>query len=821
MTKHPLRCTLLIVCCVFSARGVIASPYGLDAYRRLETLPLLTPRVFHCSFSSYERNGANYDRGYFLYRSGAEYVMADMRGAGTLYRLWTTGQDGAKYLRVYADGSPAAIVQTFNGFFDGAGSPFLWPLIGNDDRSSGGFISYLPVSFSNSCRITSTDGNLYYNISMLRYHDGTPVQRWSATEPSADVRTNFLNAGAPIGEYTNTIVLTNTFDLAPGATQVLAQLSGPRVLHGVRIRRPDLPQEPGRVATDDGRAHTGFSQFLMSIAPGNDGVTLVRRQAYHIGNQKANVRVDGALAATWFDAGAGGGWLDSALVLSSQFTAGKSVITVRVEFVSSDLDWNEFRYWAYCNDGTNTLLTDMLDVANTASENAHSYTIGSAVWSGWRTFEYSATAVPPALAWSTGVWIMARWDAQPAAAVAAPLGLFFGLPFGVQECRSVMIGYLTNASEYYCWFPMPFAQQAEVLLINTGTETYTDVWSEIRHSQWDADADTYGLFHATYRTAGFTNDGSDYLFLETSGCGALVGVTHWMRGPLFRGYLEGDERFYIDGKRTPDVYGTGTEDYYNGGWYFNRGPFALPLHGNPDHVAPEGEDWTACYRLHLADRVPFRSHLRAAIEHGWENNIEGTYASVAYWYGRPQPLMTKIDQLDIGAAADEAAHAYQCGTDAWVSVVSGAYEGEFDLEVIVDTGRVQRSFSQMTFSNDASAAALLVRRRSDYAHSNQMAHVLVNGRDAGVWYLAGSNNSTNHADPSVLIRWRDDEFVVPAELCGTGPEFTLTLLATNSSAWSEFCYEVYAIRDPAIPEPLLAAGMVMLGCISVRKGRFV
>ena len=44
-------------------------------------------------------------------------------------------------------------------------------------------------------------------------------------------------------------------------------------------------------------------------------------------------------------------------------------------------------------------------------------------------------------------------------------------------------------------------------------------------------------------------------------------------------YLEGNEQFFVDGEKRASTLGTGTEDYFNGGWYYNQGRFALPLHG--------------------------------------------------------------------------------------------------------------------------------------------------------------------------------------------------------------------------------------------------
>ena len=40
----------------------------------------------------------------------------------------------------------------------------------------------------------------------------------------------------------------------------------------------------------------------------------------------------------------------------------------------------------------------------------------------------------------------------------------------------------------------------------------------------------------------------------------------------------------IDGVHSPQIHGTGTEDYYQSGWFFNRGPYSTALHGNSAHL---------------------------------------------------------------------------------------------------------------------------------------------------------------------------------------------------------------------------------------------
>jgi hypothetical protein len=95
-------------------------------------------------------------------------------------------------------------------------------------------------------------------------------------------------------------------------------------------------------------------------------------------------------------------------------------------------------------------------------------------------------------------------------------------------------------------------------------------------------------------------------------------------------FLEGDEMVYVDGEKFPSVYGTGTEDYFTSGWYFNRGEFYGPYHGliiKNDSLAR-----IAAYRFQVGDAIPFEKSIRFTIEHGHDNTEIADYSSTAYWY---------------------------------------------------------------------------------------------------------------------------------------------------------------------------------------------
>jgi hypothetical protein len=122
------------------------------------------------------------------------------------------------------------------------------------------------------------------------------------------------------------------------------------------------------------------------------------------------------------------------------------------------------------------------------------------------------------------------------------------------------------------------------------------------------------------------------------GRGTFAGVTQTMRSGVTL-YMEGDERAYVDGRRRPAFHGTGTEDFYEGGWYFTAGfrtrLFTLPFAGFTRLLDPSSgcplADCRSAYRLMLTDAVPFRSSLRFGIEHGPRDDVDAVYASTAYW----------------------------------------------------------------------------------------------------------------------------------------------------------------------------------------------
>src|SRR5215218_6532130 len=376
-------------------RAVAATPvYGLPALYRLEQLPVRRPLTLAGGQSSYERDtqgesAGNDDRDNFLYLSGGERVMLDQAGPGTVYRIWVTGFDAATaWLRVYFDGESAPRINLLlRELFSGTRSPFLSPLVADDTRSSGGFVCYLPLPYQRSIKIT-TNMSGYYNLGYHTFSPDTSVSTWTGTEDSSAARAAWRNAGTDPTGPAGATVATGLTHLAPGTPRLIFDAVGPRSISAIKLTVPGA--RAAATVTDGGRAHRGHSQFRLALDPAHSGVRLVRRTDYGVPDQRARVRVDGALVGDWFDPGADPSyrWRDSSFALPPASTSGKTAVTVRVEFVSSGIDWNEFRYQAICTTGSVETVTDTLDVADPSSEAGHGYQIGTPTWTGTQTFTY-------------------------------------------------------------------------------------------------------------------------------------------------------------------------------------------------------------------------------------------------------------------------------------------------------------------------------------------------------------------------------------------------------------------------------------------------
>ena len=760
---------------------------------RFDRLPYLKLDTLGGGQSSTDPAENNHDFNNFLYATNGQEVLLDLTGPGTVYRLWFTGFDQATdYIQVFFDGETTPrINMPLANLFSGTNAPFVTPLVGNSTVSSGGFYCYLPLPFRKSIRITSnaTSSSFYYNIGYDLFSPDTPVTTWTGQEDSSAVVNMWNNAGADPKSEIGSVIVSNIFTLGASSTQTLLDVSGPYSIGSLKLNIPGLaPSATPPWVTDDGRADQGYSQFQMALDPANTGVTLVRRLDYGIADQTANVYVDGSLAGQWSTPGSDNAfhWRDSDFYIPPAFTAGKSSITVKVAYVSSAVDWNEFHYWAYCSSSGGSNLTDTLDVGNLVSETNHDYVISNQTWSGTRTFQYPpAPPDPCAVDMLTNLWLRISFDNETNPSVCAPIGSFFAMgQFAPYATRGLPVGMDSN-NTLYCYFPMPFAGRAVVQLINRRSCATTNICSEIQYQPFTNSFTNVGRFKTQFRDNVPSTNGSDVILLDTAGAGHFMGVVISFIGPLSRAYLEGNEQIYVDGSQTPAFDGTGTEDFFNAGWYFQNGLFTLPTHGNTAHLTGTNYDYTSAYRFFLSDAIPFRTHITAAIQHGPDDDVPDTVSSLAYYYSQPCVRAVLTDQLTVGNASSEAAHFYTITNQTWTGARACTFEGNLYTSAITNTGRADIGYSQFTMILQMTNAGAILRRQFDQSIANQAANVYVDGELVGTWYHAGSDS---------IHSWRDGDFMIPASYTAGKTSIQIRIQFLSSAAdWNEFDYWIYSL----------------------------
>ena len=254
---------------------------------------------------------------------------------------------------------------------------------------------------------------------------------------------------------------------------------------------------------------------------------------------------------------------------------------------------------------------------------------------------------------SKDVLIKITWDNETTPAVYCPVADFFGYAFGQRSMQSLVLGTLAETN--YCYLPMPFDKGASIELINLNEEggkpltVNTQVW----YSEREREAGSEGKFYTSWNKVTRSDKGKPHVLLDMKGKGHYVGTILQSQG-LKAGmtyFFEGDDSTSVDGHFR--MHGTGSEDYFNGGWYAMmdrwEGKMSLPLHGSLDYSLPFCR--TGGYRLFLSDRISFNESFYHSIEHGpVGNRFPVDYTSLALFYAdapankiiEPAPELTKV-----------------------------------------------------------------------------------------------------------------------------------------------------------------------------------
>lgn len=269
-----------------------------------------------------------------------------------------------------------------------------------------------------------------------------------------------------------------------------------------------------------------------------------------------------------------------------------------------------------------------------------------------------------------GMKLQVFYDDESEAAIDVSLSHFFGAGKGRATWSSLAVGTdsTDNPNAFYSYWPMPFREAVLIRLYNQTDNAISIGSAEVKYVAKEIDSRMCYL-NAVEKTSTKESGQIYHNILSATGRGHYVGDLLYVEQSDYSFYmLEGDDVITVDGTKTQ--YGTGLEDTYNGGYYYNwvgvqndepegaRPRSAIrPLHGilYVDRQEEPGYARADQYRWRIADAVTFTRSIDVNVESRYGVN-GGRWTSVAFWYLLPCPLADldgdcDLDIYDLAALA--------------------------------------------------------------------------------------------------------------------------------------------------------------------------
>ncbi|MCX6600793.1 MAG: DUF2961 domain-containing protein [bacterium] len=221
------------------------------------------------------------------------------------------------------------------------------------------------------------------------------------------------------------------------------------------------------------------------------------------------------------------------------------------------------------------------------------------------------------------VWVRVYTDYYPLPDFEGPISTVFGAALGWNPYRSAFSGMLGDT--LYLNLPLPFRTRFRVEVENrTDTARTVGAWTEICQPSTPERGrfKLRGVFHEE-------NPNVKWLGYEPamlSGLGTFFGLLLDMQATSNKIY-EGDETIWRNEETTASWHGTGTEDYFDAGYYWQ------PSGGSECYGAHGCIRFTgvtcAAYRWNITDPVPFESGYRMHFQVGPFSDYSAHYRSLA------------------------------------------------------------------------------------------------------------------------------------------------------------------------------------------------
>ena len=318
-----------------------------------------------------------------------------------------------------------------------------------------------------------------------------------------------------------------------------------------------------------------------------------------------------------------------------------------------------------------------------------------------------------------------RYDGASNNAIDVPVSHFFGVGAGRADYQSLPLG-VTDLGSFYSYWPMPYRDGAVVELYNPSGSAIAIDAATVEIDSSAPVGPQAGYLHAVYNEETTTAGQEYHQLLDVTGKGHYVGNLLWLELPNDRrNILEGDDIITVDGTTT--LYGTGLEDAYSGGYYYNHvvprstdGDIPLPESGTGAFSGLLRIDFdtlgdpntrTDQYRWLITDPVAFDTGLNVKIENfARQANVQ--FGSTAFYY-----LVTSlegdadgdgsvgINDLDIVLA--HYGTAQRLGDWSIGDLTNDGYVGEDDLKIVLDNWGATNA-APITVPEPATAVVLSV-----------------------------------------------------------------------------------------------------------------
>ncbi|HKD16760.1 MAG TPA: DUF2961 domain-containing protein [Thermoanaerobaculia bacterium] len=339
--------------------------------------------------------------------------------------------------------------------------------------------------------------------------------------------------------------------------------------------------------------------------------------------------------------------------------------------------------------------------------------------------------------WPRLMRLRVYYDGSAEASVDAPLGDFFAVGHGFERAvDSSMVRASSDGRARNSYWPMPFRKSCRITLTNEGRRKVDHLYYHVDWEKLPSLPPGTAYFHARYRQElPAPDDGSPYVFLDVKGRGFYVGTVLSVVQPEAGWFGEGDDRFFVDGEKTPSLMGTGSEDYFTDAWGLHvvNGLYAGVTVADGTGL---GSRMTG-YRWHILDPIPFTKSLHFDIEHlGWTYNQDGSIksafgvrndlmSSVAFWY--QDGIATGLPPVPYGSARLPQGNAYQFEVETAMDRIR-AEKGK--AEVVPD---LFWSKDVVVFHGDGPGATLTIPFEVAEAGDYELYTQVAQGSDYGIY----------------------------------------------------------------------------------------